>query len=142
MFDFRFGGGAGILGIVRVVRGVGVALAIFVASFALHIVGGATDQGWLFAIAVALIFVSATGFPVIAAWAGGFTDLQSVEARATGAIGAAAGYGFTVGALWASNGRAFAWWEFPLATALVVAGSALLLLLWRTLSAKTRLSAA
>lgn len=123
-------------------RGVVVALAIFVASFALHVVGGATDQGWLFAIAVALIFVSATGFPVIAAWAGGFDELRSVEARTTGAIGAAAGYGFTVGALWASNGRAFAWWEFPLAAVLVVVGSTVLLFAWRSVGGKRRVAAA
>jgi len=129
-------------GQVKHARGIVIAFGLFAASFALHIVGGATDQGWLFAIAVALIFVSATGFPVIAAWAGGFDGLQSVEARATGAIGAAAGYGFTVGALWASNGRAFAWWEFPLATGLVVAGSAVLLVPWRMVAAKRRLAPA
>ena len=112
------------------------------ASFALHVVGGATDQGWLFAIAVALIFVSATGFPVIAVWAGGFADLRSVEARAAGAIGAAAGYGFTVGALWAANGRAFAWWEFPLAALLVLLGSGALLLAWRTLRVDRRAAVA
>jgi hypothetical protein len=117
---------------MRVVQGLGIALAIFLASFALHIVGGATDQGWLFAIAVALIFVSATGFPVIATIAGRFPDLQSPEARLTTAVGAAAGYGFTVAALWAANGRAFAWWEFPLAAALVFAVSGAMLVLVRT----------
>lgn len=127
---------------MRVVRGVVVALAIFVASFALHVVGGATGQGWLFAIAVALIFLSATGFPVIAVWAGGFADLRPVEARATAAIGAAAGYGFTVGALWAANGRAFAWWEFPLAALLVLVGSAVLLLAWRTVGVHKRAAVA
>ena len=123
-------------------RGVIVALAIFVASFALHVVGGATGQGWLFAIAVALIFVSATGFPVIAVWAGGFADLRSAEARATGAIGAAAGYGFTVSALWAANGRGFAWWEFPLSALLVLVGSAVLLLARRTVGNHKRTAVA
>ena len=113
---------------MRIVRGTGIALGLFLASFALHIVGGATGQGWLFAIAVALIFVFATAFPVVAIIAGGFHDLAAVDARITAAIGAVAGYGFTVAALWAANGRAFAWWEFPLAAGLVIAGSAMALI--------------
>ena len=115
---------------VGVVRGLGVALGVFLASFALHIVGGATDQAWLFAIAVALIFVTATGFPVIAMWASGLGELQSVAARIVGGVGAAAGFGFTVAALWAANGRAFAWWEFPLGSVLVLFGSGVLLAAW------------
>lgn len=113
---------------MKAVRGIGIALALFLASFALHIVGGATGQGWLFAIAVGLIFVFATAFPVVAVVAGGFQNLDSAQARLTGAVGAAAGYGFTVAALWAANGRAFAWWEYPLAAALVLAGSGLALI--------------
>jgi hypothetical protein len=116
---------------MRVVQGVGIALGIFLASFALHIVGGATDQAWLFDIAVALIFVSATGFPIIAMIAGRFPDAQALDARLTLAIGAASGYAFTVAALWAANGRAFAWWEFPLAAVLVFAVSGVLLFGWR-----------
>ncbi len=50
----------------RSIFGLISAFALFAASFALHIVGGATDQGWLFAIAVGLIFLTATGFPAIA----------------------------------------------------------------------------
>jgi hypothetical protein len=115
---------------VGVVRGLGVALGLFLASFALHIVGGATDQSWLFAIAVALIFVTATGFPVIAMWASGLGELQSLAARIVGGVGAAAGFGFTVAALWAANGRAFAWWEFPLGSVLVLLGSGALLAVW------------
>jgi hypothetical protein len=45
----------------------------------------------------------------------------------TGVVGAAAGYGFTVAALWAANGRAFAWWEYPLGALLVLAGSGIAL---------------
>ena len=116
--------------LLSVVRGLGVALGLFLASFALHIVGGATDQSWLFAIAVALIFVTATGFPVIAMWASGLGELQSLPARVVGGVGAAAGFGFTVAALWAANGRAFAWWEFPLGSVLVLFGSGVLLGAW------------
>ena len=50
-----------------VIRGEVIAFVLFAASFALHIVAGAMDQGWLFAIAVVLIYISATGFPAIAA---------------------------------------------------------------------------
>jgi hypothetical protein len=92
-----------------------LALGFFAASFGLHIVGGATGQGWLFAIAVALIYVSATGFAGIAAWLSG-------RSRATGDLvlfgWGIAGVAFTTGALWAANGRAFAWWEVPAAIVL------------------------
>lgn len=117
---------------MRLLRGLALALGIFVASFALHIVGGATDQAWLFAIAVALIYISATGFPVIALFAGGFSEVETSAARTTAAIGAAVGYTLTVAALWAANGRAFAWWEFPLALVLLFVTSTILLLAWRT----------
>ena len=113
------------------IRGLSIAFGLFAGSFALHIVAGASGLGWLFAIAVALIYVTATGFPVIAIVAGGFPDLDHPGARFTGAVGAAAGYVFTVGALWAANGRAFAWWEFPAAFALVILSSAMILLAWR-----------
>ena len=116
---------------MNVVRGIGLAFGAFAASFALHIVGGATGQGWLFAIAVALIFVTATGFPVIAAMFGGFADLQSQDARMTVALGAVAGYGFTVAALWAANGRAFAWWEYPAGMGLVLVVSGAMLVISR-----------
>ena len=121
---------------LSVVAGLGVALGLFLASFALHIVGGATDQSWLFAMAVALIFVTATGFPVIAMWASRLGELQSLAARSVGGIGAAAGFGFTVAALWAANGRAFAWWEFPLGSVLVLFGSGALLASWLFLASR------
>ncbi len=113
---------------MKAFRGIGIAFGSFAASFALHIVGGATGQGWLFAIAVALIFVTATAFPTIALVSGGFTSLDAVGARATGAVSAVAGYSFTLAALWAANGRAFAWWEFPTAAGLLLAVNALTLL--------------
>ena len=126
---------------VAVGRGLAVALGLFLASFALHIVGGATGQGWLFAIAVALIFVTATGFPVIALWASGLGEMQSAAARATGGTGAAAGFVFTVAALWAADGRSFAWWEFPLGSVLVLLGSGVLLIAWMTMRPAERLRA-
>ena len=52
---------------MRSARGIVFALLLFLAAFALHIVGGATDQDWLFAIAVVLIFVVASSFAFIAA---------------------------------------------------------------------------
>ncbi len=116
---------------MQTVRGLGIAFALFAASFALHIVGGATGQGWLFAIAVAFIYITATGFPAIAIIIAGFPDLDHPGARFTGAVGAAAGYVFTVGALWAANGRAFAWWEFPAAFLLVMLSTAIILVGWR-----------
>jgi len=116
---------------MAVARGTILAFGLFAASFALHIVGGATGQGWLFAIAVGLIYLSATGFPAIAMMLGGFRNLETQPARLTGAIGAVGGYVFTTGALWATNGRAFAWWEFPLATVLVLVSSVVFLAIWR-----------
>src|SRR3989304_3857156 len=106
-------------------RGTAVATTLFAASFVLHIVGGATDQDWLFAIAVVLIYLTATGFAALAAlaagraWRGG--DLVFIAWAAIGAF-------FTGGALWAANGRAFAWWEVPAALALEVAASGLVFL--------------
>ena len=115
---------------MRAVRGLAIALALFVAAFALYIVGGASDQGWLFAIAVGLIYVTATGFPAIALIASGLTLRDESELKVLLGIGAVAGLIFTIGALWAANGRAFAWWQFVLGPALVVITS-VVLLAWR-----------
>ncbi len=115
---------------MRAIRGLGIALALFVAAFALHIVGGATDQGWLFAIAVGLIYITATGFPAIALIASGLTLRDEAELKLLLGVGAFAGLVFTVGALWAANGRAFAWWQFILGPALVLFTS-VVLLAWR-----------
>ncbi len=113
-------------------RGTALALGLFGVSFALHIVGGATGQGWLFAIAVVLIFVSATGFAGIAAWPSG-------RSAATGdlvlVVWGIAGVAFTGGALWAANGRAFAWWEVPAAIALETLVSGVVLLAHRRVTA-------
>jgi hypothetical protein len=105
------------------VRGLGLAFALFAAAFALHIAGGATGQDWLFAVAVALIFVTATGFPALALWLGGLRHARTAQARVVLVVGWAAGVAFTIGALWAASDRAFAWWQFPLAPALVGAVS-------------------
>lgn len=102
----------------RAVRGLVLAFGIFAASFALHIVGGATDQGWLFAIAVALIFISAVCFPTLALQLTGHPRNWATTmfvAVAGGVIGVV----LTASAFWAANDRTFAWWEIPLATVLV-----------------------
>lgn len=106
---------------MAVIRGLVLALTFFAASFALHIVGGATDQSWLFAMAVVLIFLSATGFPAFAAFFGRTMD------RALLAVGGAVGVVLTAGALWAANDRGFAWWHGPAAVGLVVVVSYVLL---------------
>jgi hypothetical protein len=90
-----------------------IAFGLFVGSFLLHIVGGATNQGWLFAIAVALIFVTATGYPAIAAWT---SRAETMDARwMTVLVGAPIGVILTASALWAANDRAMAWWTVPVA---------------------------
>jgi len=113
------------------VRGIGITLVIFLASFVLHIVGGATNQGWLFAIAVVLIFLTATGFPVISLWMGELRSVRSREGRMVAVAGGLIGFGFTWAALWAANGRSMAWWEPPLAIVLVGAMSFVLLAIGR-----------
>ncbi len=86
-----------------------IALALFAASFALHIVGGATDQAWLFAIAVALIATCAVGFPWLAAALG--RPRSAGEQRLTLLLGFAFGTILTASALWAANDRSWAWWH-------------------------------
>ncbi|MGE5597250.1 MAG: hypothetical protein ACM3S1_14595 [Hyphomicrobiales bacterium] len=113
---------------MHALKGLAAAFVFFAVSFALHIVGGATDQSWLFAIAVALIFVAATGFPAIALLAAG-PGTSIAERRVVLGAGFAAGLLYTAGALWAANDRSFAWWHAPAAVALVLAVSAALLAL-------------
>lgn len=110
---------------VAAVRGNVIAFVLFATAFALHIVGGATDQEWLFALAVALIAVCAAGFPVIAV---AFSGASSGPVRAlTAAIGGAAGAALTASALWAAEGRAWAWWHIPAALAVAMAATAIAL---------------
>ena len=104
---------------MKVLRGLVLAFGLFAAAFALHVVGGATDQGWLFATAVVLIFASAVLFPAIA-----FLLARSPsgdERRVTAALGGLAGIVLTASALWAANDRSMAWWTVPVA-AIAVAG--------------------
>jgi hypothetical protein len=99
------------------IRGLGLAGAAFLGAFALHIAGGATDQRWLFALAVALIYASAASFPTLAlVLAGPATPAQR---NIILNLGSMLGVAFTAGALWAANGRAFAWWTVPAALVLV-----------------------
>lgn len=111
---------------MRYLRGYGAATGIFAASFALHIVGGATNQDWLFGTAVGLIYLSATGFPVIAWLASGGRPNE----RLMVGVGMVAGFGLTVSALWAANDRALAGWLYPLGLALLLTTSSLLYGCW------------
>jgi len=113
--------------ILQAIRGIAVMLGLFAAAFALHIVGGATDQAWLFAIAVTLIFVIATGFPAFALWAGGLAYQANEVAKSTFSFGVIIGTGLTLGALWATNDREFAGWHFPVSLILVAIVSAIVL---------------
>lgn len=107
---------------MNIARGLLIAFGLFAASFALHIVGGATGQGWLFAIAVVLIYLTASAFPVIALWSAG----RVTRAAHVAAPGALIGIVLTASALRAANDRTFAWWQPPLAVALVLATSLIL----------------
>ena len=109
---------------VRAARGLVLTFVAFAAAFALHIVGGATDQGWLFAIAVGLIFVIATGFSGFALWFAGLAYAGNREAMVTDLLGGIAGSALTIGALWAANDRAFELWHFLAAPLIESAGSA------------------
>ena len=106
------------------VRGLGGAVSLFAAAFGLHVVAGATDQSWLFGVAVAVIFVVAAGFPAIALRFAGLHGERTRESRAVLIGGWVIGALLTLGALWAVNDRAFAWWQFPLAPAMVALVSA------------------
>lgn len=111
------------------VKGIVITFAAFAFSFALHIVGGVTDQAWLFAIAVGLIYAIATGFPAIALWIAGLTYKGSEAAKTTYTAGVIIGTGLTLGALWATNGRSFAGWHFPASIVLVAIVSSVILLI-------------
>ena len=97
---------------MQIVRGLGLGFVAFAAFFALHIVGGATDQGWLFAIAVGLIYASAMAFAPLAATLSGAAPGTAAR-RTTMALGFIAAIGLTAGTLWATNDRAWAWWTWP-----------------------------
>lgn len=104
---------------MAVLRGNLIAFGLFAAAFALHIVGGATEQGWLFAVAVALIAVFAVAFPLVALAAG--RPPTRMQRLATLAAGTVIGVVLSASALWAANDRSTAWWHAPVAAATVVA---------------------
>jgi hypothetical protein len=110
--------------VLAALRGNGIGLGLFAAFFALHIVGGATDQAWLFAIAVVLIAATAILFPASAVYLGRARDRR--EIAWTAAVGGVIGAALLAGVFWAANDRAWEWWHVPAAGAisLVVAGLA------------------
>lgn len=105
---------------VQRLKGILGAFALCAASFALHIIGGATDQFWLFALAVALIYFTAAGFPAIAWLLAGKPGVDRVLLTTAGATGLV----LTVAALRAANDRTFEWWQVPLGVAAVALTSA------------------
>jgi uncharacterized membrane protein YeaQ/YmgE (transglycosylase-associated protein family) len=107
---------------VAALRGNVLAFGLFAAFFALHIVGGATDQGWLFAIAVALIAATAVGFPWLAAKFG--RAAAASDRKLTVALGAVIGAALTAGVFWAANDRSWAIWHVPAAAAIALAVAA------------------
>jgi uncharacterized protein YqgC (DUF456 family) len=115
------------------VIGLGLTGVAFAAAFGLHVMAGALDWAWLFGIAVALIFLLATGFPAIALWVGGQKFREGREARVTYTVGTVVGMLLTLGALWAANDRSFGTWTFLLTPILVAVVSGLLLTVraWR-----------
>ncbi len=100
------------------IRGFAIAAGFFAGSFALHIVGAASNEAWLFILAVALIFISATGFPAIMHATAG-QKARAHHGRTMWIIGSFAGISLTASALWAVNERVVAWWQVPVAAAAV-----------------------
>ncbi len=113
---------------IQAAKGIGITLAAFALAFGLHIIGAATNQGWLFAVAVGLIFAISTGFPAIALWVSGLAYKGSEAAQFTYRFGVIIGTGLTLGALWATNDRAFTAWHFPVSILSVAVVSAFVLL--------------
>jgi hypothetical protein len=98
---------------------------LFAAAFVLHIVGGATDQGWLFAIAVVLIAAVTVAFPLLAVAIG--RPWSDRERLVTAIGGGIAGAALTAGVFWAANGRSWEWWHVPASVAIAAAASAVAL---------------
>jgi hypothetical protein len=111
--------------VYRAIRGLFLTFLCFAAAFALHVVGGATDQGWLFAIAVGLIFLIATGYSGFALWFAGLAYAGDRAANVTDLAGGVVGSALTLGALWAANDRSFAIWQFAAAPLMEAAVSAI-----------------
>ncbi len=106
------------------VRGIGGAALLFLASFALHIVGGATDQDWLFAIAVALIYFFATGFSWVATLLSG-TRIRDTH-RYFLLVTLLIALGLTWATLWATSDRSFKAWHALAGPGFVLAATAVL----------------
>lgn len=100
------------LGMFAATKGIVVTFILFAGAFALHVVGGATDQDWLFAIAVGLIYLIATGYSGFALLIAGLARSGTRTANFTDLIGGVIGSLLTIGALWATNDRSFAGWHF------------------------------
>ena len=105
--------------------GLAGAAALFLGAFGLHIVGGATNQGWLFAIAVVLIFLVAAGFSWIAA---SLARTPIPDADAGFLVPAfALALVLTEATLWAASDRAFELWHIPATPVLVFGVTAVLI---------------
>ncbi len=128
---------------MRALRGLLLAFGLFAAAFALHVVAGATDQGWLFSIAVGIIYFLVTGFPFVATVLAG-APLAETERRVLLGAGAVVGVVLTTGAYWAAAGREFDWWVIPAAfPSVAIVSTALFLLarLWPPLAPRTGMPA-
>ncbi len=106
-------------------KGLVLTFVLFAGAFVLHIVGGATDQGWLFAIAVGLIFLIAAGYSGFALWIAGLAHAGTRTASVTDLLGGIAGSVLLIGALWAANDRSFELWHFAAAPLIEAAVSGL-----------------
>jgi len=115
---------------MRALRGLFLAFGLFAAAFALHVIAGATDQGWLFTIAVMFIYFFVTGFPFVATVLAG-TPLTETDRRILLGAGSLLGIVFTSGAYWAAAGREMEWWVIPAAVPSVLVVSTALFLLAR-----------
>lgn len=96
------------------------AVALFAAAFALHVIAGAAELEWLFAMAVVLIYLFASSLPTISWLLGGCQP----RPYSWWALHVALALVFSGGALWAAAGRTLAWWVPLGAAALVVVGTA------------------
>jgi hypothetical protein len=112
---------------MQAVKGIGLSLLLFVAAFGLHIVGGALDWAWLFGLAVALIFLVATGFSAFSLWLAGLKYPGGELARRTYVASTMIAMGLTLATLWAINDRSFGTFTFVLTPVLVALVSSFLL---------------
>jgi hypothetical protein len=109
---------------VKSVLGLVGALALFFASFALHIVGGATDQGWLLAIAVALILF----FAIAYVWVATLLSRTRLRDSHQNFLIAAFAIAMTLteATLWAASDRSYQLWHILAAPTLIIAATGIL----------------